>query len=103
VSERLTDDIKVIIAETEKLLKATAGQTGDKIQAVRDRVSETLESAKTGLADVEKVVTDSVKSTTKAPDELFRKKPLACDRRGGRSGTDRRFNSQSKKITSDAP
>ena len=34
--EKLVADLKVVVADTEELLRATAGQAGEKVSAIRD-------------------------------------------------------------------
>ncbi|MFL6649514.1 MAG: YqjD family protein [Sulfurifustaceae bacterium] len=44
--EKLIADFKAVIQDTEKLLRATAGQTGERITAARARLEERLASAR---------------------------------------------------------
>ena len=45
-NERLVRDLKAVVSDAEDLLKATAGQAGEKLGEVRSRLAEALESAK---------------------------------------------------------
>lgn len=49
--DKLVGDLRVLIADAEDLLKATAGQTTNGAAALRDRVHETLARARESLAD----------------------------------------------------
>ena len=49
--DKLMSDLRVLIADAEDLLKATAGQTSNGAAALRDRVTETLSRARASLAD----------------------------------------------------
>jgi ElaB/YqjD/DUF883 family membrane-anchored ribosome-binding protein len=52
-ADQLIDDLHTVIRDAESLLKATAAQTGEKIEAVRARAEESVQQAKARLADVE--------------------------------------------------
>ena len=45
-SEKLTQDVKVLAADLQELLKATASQTGERIAATRARVESSLAHAR---------------------------------------------------------
>ena len=44
--DKLVADLKLVVNDAEELLKITAGQAGDKVVAVRDRMQLGLEQAK---------------------------------------------------------
>ena len=44
--DQLVADMKAVIADAEALLKATAGETGERIAAARSRAEESLKAAK---------------------------------------------------------
>ena len=52
-ADKLIDDLHAVIRDAETLLRATAAQTGDKIQEARARAEETVRHAKERLAGVE--------------------------------------------------
>lgn len=45
-SEKISRDAKVLVADIEELLKATAAQTGEKVDAARARLHSALDGAK---------------------------------------------------------
>lgn len=49
----LVEDLQTVMRDAEALLKATAAQTGDKIQEVRARTEESLRQAKARLIEVQ--------------------------------------------------
>lgn len=73
--DRLIEDLKVVVQDAEELLKATAGQTGDKISAVRARAEESLRNARRRLGELEEDVVARARSAAKATDELVHEKP----------------------------
>ena len=73
--DKLEKDLKLVISETEELLKATAGQAGEKVQAVRARVEETLASAKAQMGDFERLAFEGAKAAAKATDRYVHDNP----------------------------
>jgi ElaB/YqjD/DUF883 family membrane-anchored ribosome-binding protein len=73
--EKLVEDLKVVIADAEDLLRATASQAGEKISAAREKVQDSLDRAKSKLGDVEDVVIDTGKQAARAADEYVHDNP----------------------------
>ncbi|MHB8471606.1 MAG: DUF883 family protein [Gammaproteobacteria bacterium] len=73
--DRLVNDFKKVINDTEALLEATANQTGDKIGAVRERAEETLREARRKLLAMENDLIVQTKAAVKATDELVHENP----------------------------
>jgi ElaB/YqjD/DUF883 family membrane-anchored ribosome-binding protein len=73
--EKLEKDLKLVMAEAEELLKATAGQAGDHIQSVRARVEETIASAKAEGEDLEGAAIEGAKSAARAADSYVHENP----------------------------
>jgi ElaB/YqjD/DUF883 family membrane-anchored ribosome-binding protein len=73
--EKLIADIKLVIADTEELLRATAGQAGDKIAEIRARTQDRLASAKIKLAEAEAAVVDKAKQVGRVADDYVHDNP----------------------------
>ena len=73
--EKLVSDLKVVISDAEELLRATAGQAGEKIAAARARVEESLGDAKRRLAGVGAAAGDQAKMAARATDEFVHEHP----------------------------
>jgi len=73
--EQLIRDFKVVVADAEALLKATAGQGGEAMAGVRAKVSESLSVAKAKLTDAEAAVMARTKAAAKATDEYVHGHP----------------------------
>jgi ElaB/YqjD/DUF883 family membrane-anchored ribosome-binding protein len=73
--EKLEKDLKLVMTETEELLKATAGQAGDRIQSARERVEETIASAKAEGVDLERAAIEGAKAAAKAADSYVHENP----------------------------
>jgi ElaB/YqjD/DUF883 family membrane-anchored ribosome-binding protein len=52
-ADQLIDDLTAVIRDAENLLRATAAQTGDKVEEVRARAEESVRQAKERLAGIE--------------------------------------------------
>lgn len=73
--EKLIADFKVVVADAEELLRATAGQAGEKVAEIRGRAQEHLASAKAKLADAEAVIIARAKEAGKATDDYVHENP----------------------------
>jgi ElaB/YqjD/DUF883 family membrane-anchored ribosome-binding protein len=73
--QKLIHDFKVVVADAEALLKATAGQGGDALTAVLARVEDSLASAKAKLGDVEAELAVKTKAAAAATDEYVHTHP----------------------------
>jgi len=73
--EKLVADLKVLIGDTEELLKATAGQAGEKIATARERIQASLAVYKDKLVDAERAVLERTKEAARATDEYVRDHP----------------------------
>ena len=73
--EKLAADLKVVVADAEELLRATASQAGDKVGVARERIQASLASARVKLADTERAVLDKTKIAAKATDEYVHENP----------------------------
>ena len=73
--EKLVADLKVVVADAEELLRATASQAGEKVVAARERIQASLATAKVKLSDAERALLEKSKLAAKAADEYVRDNP----------------------------
>ena len=73
--DRLFEDFKTIVTDAEELLKATAGQSGEKIESVRARAEDNLRRARVKLGEMEGDVVDRTRAAAKATDQLVHENP----------------------------
>ena len=73
--EKLAADLKAVVADTEELLRATAGQAGEKIHTARQRAEESLKAAKARMIEVEQAVVEDAKAAAKATDRYVHDNP----------------------------
>ena len=72
---KLVQDLKVVMHDAEGLLKATVGEVGDKAREARVRLTASLESARTGLVDIEEKAIVRAKAAATATDKVIREHP----------------------------
>jgi ElaB/YqjD/DUF883 family membrane-anchored ribosome-binding protein len=72
---KLKADLKVVIADAEELLRATASQAGEKAAAARARIEESLGSAKVRLAQLGEAGIDQAKLAARTTDEFVHTHP----------------------------
>lgn len=73
--EKLISDFKVVVADAEALLKASAGQGGEALAAVRARVQDSLAVAKSKMLEAEEELLEKTKAAAKATDEYVHDHP----------------------------
>ena len=70
-NQRLAGDLKLVMRDAEDLLKATAGEAGEKVKEVRSRLAAALESAKASCERLQ----DKTVEAAKATDRVIRDHP----------------------------
>ena len=73
--EKLITDLKVLISDTEELLRATTGQAGEKIAVARERIQASLAVYKDKLLDAEQALMERTKEAARATDEYVHEHP----------------------------
>ena len=73
--DKLIADVKLVIADTEELLRATAGQAGDKFADLRAKTQDRLAGAKIKLAEVEAAAVDKARQAGRVADDYVHDNP----------------------------
>lgn len=73
--EQLISDFKVVIADAEALIKATANQGGEAVVNLRAKAEESLAAAKVKLADAQDALIEKGKVAAQATDDYVHEKP----------------------------
>lgn len=73
--EKLVTDLKVVISDTEELLRATAGAAGEKVTELRERLSVRLRDTKERVIDLEAALIDKTKAAARATDDFVHEEP----------------------------
>ena len=74
-NEKLMHDMRAVVTDAEELLKATAGQAGEKITAARERIQSNIAVAKDRLVDVEHAMAEKTKQAAAATDDYVHENP----------------------------
>lgn len=73
--EKLMDDLRQVIADTEELLRMTADEVGDNVSEVRGRIQRRLQSARSQLAELQGTAAAAVREAGHATDEYVHQNP----------------------------
>ncbi len=73
--EKLVSDLKVVISDTEELLRATAGAAGEKVGDLRERLAIRLRDAKERVIDLEVALVEKSKAAARATDDFVHGEP----------------------------
>jgi len=73
--EKLAQDIRIVIADAEELLRTTASQAGEKVSAAREKIEKSLQRAKVKLAETESVLGEKTKLAASMTDEYVHSHP----------------------------
>jgi ElaB/YqjD/DUF883 family membrane-anchored ribosome-binding protein len=73
--DKLVADMRVVIADAEELLRATAGQASEKVAAARAKIQESLTGAKAKLEQLSAASSERAKAAAHATDDYVRDHP----------------------------
>lgn len=73
--EQLIADFKVVVADAEALLRATANQGGEKLDEVRAKARESLRQVNVRLAEVEDAMLAKTREAAQAADAYVHNHP----------------------------
>lgn len=73
--DKLMADLKLVIADTEELLRATAGQAGEQTKELRARMQGRLDEAKKSMLHLQDAAVAKAKAAGHAADEFVHENP----------------------------
>ena len=73
--EQLIQDFKVVVADAEALIKATAGQGGEAVAAMRAKAEASLAAAKANMSEAQAALLVRTRAAAKATDEYVHVHP----------------------------
>jgi len=73
--EQLIADFKVVVADAEALIKATANQSGETLVNLRNKAESSLAVAKAKIAEAQDTVVEKGKAAAKVTDEYVHENP----------------------------
>ena len=74
-TERLVKDIKVLAADTQELIRQTAGESGERLAAARERAGQTLADLQTTLKDLQENAVERTRDAAKAANTYVYQNP----------------------------
>ncbi len=74
-TDKVVQDLRLVVADTEELLKATASQTGERIAAARTRAEESLKAARARLDDAQEALAERTRAAARATDAYVHENP----------------------------
>lgn len=73
--DKLTQDLKIVVADAEELVRATASQAGEKVAVAREKIQDSLHRARIKLAEAEDMMIDKTRQAARATDEYVHDHP----------------------------
>ncbi len=73
--EKLMQDLQLVVSDAEELLRATAGQAGDKVVVARERIQDSLAAAKARLDVAQEAMLEKTKQAARATDDYVHDNP----------------------------
>lgn len=74
-ADELINDLTSVVRDAESLLRATAAQTGEKVQEVRAKAEESVKQAKARLANAEEEAVERARALADDADKYVRGNP----------------------------
>lgn len=73
--EKLMEDLRLVVADAEELLRATANQAGEGAASARARIQESLHVVKERLVAAEDAVIERTREAAKVTDQYVHENP----------------------------
>jgi ElaB/YqjD/DUF883 family membrane-anchored ribosome-binding protein len=74
-TDRVLDDLKAVVNDAEELLKATAGQAGERMSEARARAEASVKKARKRMSDLHGDLLGQTKEVADHADAYVRKNP----------------------------
>jgi ElaB/YqjD/DUF883 family membrane-anchored ribosome-binding protein len=74
-TDKLMHDMRTVVADAEELLKATAGQTGERIEKIRLKAEDSLRSARVRLQNAGHAVEQGAREAAHNVNDHVHKNP----------------------------
>jgi ElaB/YqjD/DUF883 family membrane-anchored ribosome-binding protein len=74
-TDKLVADMKIVMADAEDLLRATANAAGEKVSAARTKMEDSLRTARVKVAQAQEAVVDRAKAAAQATDDYVHAHP----------------------------
>lgn len=74
-ADKLMEDLRLVVTDAEELLRATAGQAGEKVAVARARAEESIDAAKIRIAQAGYAAAAQTREAAKATDDYVHDNP----------------------------
>lgn len=74
-TDKLVSDLRVVIADAEELLRATASTAGEKVSAARMKMEDSVRAAKVKLTKAQDAMVDQAHAAALATDDYVHAHP----------------------------
>lgn len=74
-TDKLMEDLRLVVSDAEELLKATAGQAGEKVGNARVRAEDSIRAAKASLEEAGQLAAEHTREAARAADDYVRENP----------------------------
>jgi ElaB/YqjD/DUF883 family membrane-anchored ribosome-binding protein len=74
-TDKLVQDLRVVVADAEELLRATANQAGERAAAAREKIERSLATAKVKLTEIESALAQKTREMAHATDAYVQEHP----------------------------
>lgn len=74
-TDKLVSDLQAVVQDAEDLLRATAGQAGEKVAQARARAEESVRAARERMEELQEDVVERAQELADSADSYVRKNP----------------------------
>jgi len=74
-TEKLMKDLRLVMMDAEELLKATAGQAGEKVASAPGRAEDSIRAAREALAEAGEAAVERGREAAESADEYVHEHP----------------------------
>ncbi len=77
-TDKLMEDLRLVMVDAEDLLKATAGQAGERVSQARAKAEESIRAAREALAEAGDETLERAREAAASADEYVHENPWAA-------------------------
>jgi ElaB/YqjD/DUF883 family membrane-anchored ribosome-binding protein len=74
-TDKLMEDLRLVVTDAEELLKATAGQAGERVAQARTKAEDSLRAAREALAEAGDEALERAREAAASADDYVRENP----------------------------
>ena len=74
-ADQLLDDLRLVVQDAESLLRATAGQAGERVQEARNQAEASVRQARERIGELERTLAGQARAAAREADAYVRDHP----------------------------